>query len=330
MIRAAVIVVFLTALTACSPARVPIAAPSPSPSIPASPLSPEPEPSPTPLVPTSLAGTSAKAVITPSGVVAPVLRAQADGALVGTPCGNSAIVSTGIPLDGATVVLDPGHGGSEVGAVGPNGLTEKELNLVVTGFAESFLRGNGANVVLTRTTDYRVTLEARGKIVKALEPKAFVSIHHNAEADGPRSGPGSETFYQTVGPSSAESKRLAGLVYEEVVSALSQFQGISWVGDTDAGAKYRKSSSGNDYYGIIRHTQGTPGVLAELAFLSNPPEADLLTRVDVQQAEGEAVARGISRFLTTNDPGSGFTEPYPRQAPAGGGGGAAGCTDPPL
>ena len=330
MMRAPVFVILLTVLTACSSPQVPIAAPSPSPSVPASPLSPEPEPSPTPPAPTSLAGTSAKAVITPSGVIAPVLRAQEDGALVGTPCGNSAVVSTGVPLDGATVVLDPGHGGSEVGAVGPNGLTEKELNSAVTGFAQSSLRATGAQVFLTRTADYRITLEARASIVKALQPMAFVSIHHNAEADGQLPRPGTETFYQTVGSTSAESKRLAGLVYEEVVRALSQFQGIAWVGDTDAGAKYRKSSSGNDYYGIVRHTQGTPGVLAELAFLSNPPEADLLTRLDVQQAEGEAVAHGISRFLTTEDPGSGFTEPYPRQAPAGGGGGAAGCTDPPL
>ena len=328
--RAAVFVMLLTALTACSSPQVPIAAPSPSPSIPASPLSPEPEPSPSPLVPTSLAGTSAKAVITPSGVIAPVLRAQEDGAVVGTPCGNSAVVSAGIPLDGATVILDPGHGGSEVGAVGPNGLLEKEVNSAVTGFAQSSLRATGAQVFLTRTADYRITLEARANIVKALKPMAFVSVHHNAEADGQLPGPGTETYYQTVGTTSAESKRLAGLVYEEVVKALGQYEGITWVGDTDAGAKYRKSSSGNDYYGIVRHTQGTPGVLAELAYLSNPPEADLLSRPDVQQAEGEALARGISRFLTTDDPGSGFTEPYPRQAPAGGGGGAAGCTDPPL
>jgi N-acetylmuramoyl-L-alanine amidase len=160
----------------------------------------------------------------------------------------------------------------------------------------------------------------------ALRPKAFVSVHHNAEPDGPRPGPGSETYYQVASP---ESKRLAGIVYEEVVKALSAYP-LTWVADSDAGAKYRRNASGDDYYGILRRTQGVPSVLAELAFVSNPPEADLVARPDVQKIEGEAVARGILRFLDTADPGSGYVEPYPRDSPAGGGGGSSGCVDPPL
>jgi len=70
--------------------------------------------------------------------------------------------------------------------------------------------------------------------------------------------------------------------------------------------------------------------LAELAYISDPAEANLLLRPDVQKVEGEAVARGIVRFLRTRDPGSGFVTPYPRTTPAGGGGGPEGCIDPPL
>ncbi|MGH2690504.1 MAG: N-acetylmuramoyl-L-alanine amidase, partial [Actinomycetota bacterium] len=103
-----------------------------------------------------------------------------------------------------------------------------------------------------------------------------------------------------------------------------------WVGDTDAGAKWRLNSSGGDYYGILRRSGElkVTAVLAELAFVSNPSEEQLLARPDVQQAEGAAVARGILRFLRTPDPGSGFTTPYPRSAPAGPGGGSRGCVDP--
>jgi hypothetical protein len=50
----------------------------------------------------------------------------------------------------------------------------------------------------------------------------------------------------------------------------------------------------------------------------------------VQAVEGQAVARGIVRYLTTKDPGSGFVTPYDRTEPAGPGGGSSGCTDPPL
>lgn len=229
-------------------------------------------------------------------------------------------------MPAATVVLDAGHGGDEPGAVGPNGLTEKALNFAVVGHARAALERAGVVVVVTRSADYRMTLGARSRIALALKPRAFISVHHNAAPDGPRDAPGSETYYQVA---SAQSKRLSGLLYEEIVKALRQYQ-VAWVGDTDAGAKYRTNSSGGDYYGILRQSAGVVASLAELAFVSNPPEADLLARPDVQKVEGEAVAAGLIRYLTTNDPGSGFTEPYPRTTPAGPGGGSAGCRDPAL
>jgi hypothetical protein len=121
---------------------------------------------------------------------------------------------------------------------------------------------------------------------------------------------------------------LAGLLYEEVFRTLSTYK-LQWVGQVDAGAKYRLNDQGGDYYHVLRETAGVPSALAELAFLSNPPEADMLGRPDVQQAEGDAVARGILRFLRTHDEGSGYITPIPRSTPAGGGGGE-GCVDPPL
>ena len=73
-----------------------------------------------------------------------------------------------------------------------------------------------------------------------------------------------------------------------------------------------------------------PAVISEALFISNPPEAALLARADVQQAEADALARAVARFLTTDDPGSGFVEAYPRREAAGPGGGNTGCVDPPL
>jgi hypothetical protein len=81
---------------------------------------------------------------------------------------------------------------------------------------------------------------------------------------------------------------------------------------------------------VLRRTAGTPAVLAEAAFLTNGPEEALLRTPAVQEAEGQAVARAVVRFVTTSDPGSGFVTPYPRTEPAGPGGGAQGCVDPPL
>jgi N-acetylmuramoyl-L-alanine amidase len=268
-----------------------------------------------------------RALTTPTGVVAPIIGTDPAGYVVRTPCGRQATIASGTPHPGAHAVLDAGHGGGETGAVGPAGLTEKALNLAVSLHAEEALEAAGLEVLQTRTQDYRITLATRAEIATLLEPRVFVSIHHNAAPDGEWPRPGTETFYQIR---SADSKRLAGLIWEEVVAALSRFE-AHWVADTDAGAKYRPNSQGGDYYGILRRSERVTAVLAELAFVSNPSEEALLARPDVQKAEGVAVARGILRYLKGDEPRpDAFTEPYPRETPAGPGGGAEGCEDPPL
>ena len=270
-----------------------------------------------------------------AGVALAVDATQGAWAHVLTPCENHLWIrmADGRLEKTADIVIDPGHGGGEPGAVGPAGLTEKDLNLAVARMAVEVLRAEGVNAVLARTGDYRQTLAARVAVATALQPRAFVSIHHNAAPDEPWPKPGTETYYQTgksVPPDrAAQSKRLAGLIYEEVVQALSAYS-AAWVADRDAGAKYRLGDSGDDYYGILRRSAATGVVasLAELAFISNPSEEALLKQEAVQRAEAGAVARGILRFLRTDDPGSGFTTPYPREEPAGGGGGPQGCVDP--
>ena len=265
-----------------------------------------------------------------AGVVVPFSAVENGWARITTPCEliRWMPVESGVRLSQPAVVLDPGHGGDEAGAVGATGLQEKEVNLDVAGRAAAMLNARGIPALLTRTSDYRASLPFRVQLADAAGTDLMISVHHNADPDGPLDKPGSETYYQFRSPA---SKRLAGLVYEEILRDLSKLP-VGWVGDTDAGAKWRLNSSGGDYYGILRRSgeTGITAVLAELAFVSNPAEERLLARRDVQEAEGEAVARGILRYLNTADPGSGYVEPYPRTSPAGSGGGASGCVDPPL
>jgi len=267
-------------------------------------------------------------VVTPSGVVVPVVADVAGGWEVRTPCGNDRTLTAGTRVRQATVVLDPGHGGDERGAISPSGLAEAGVNLAVARRARASLESQGISVVLTRTDDYRLELTPRAMMAKALGPEAFVSIHHNADPDGPWPRPGTETYYQQ---DSEDSKRLAGLIWEEVERALSAYH-VAWVADTDAGAKIRAGDHG-DYYAVLRQPAPVVSALAELAFISNQPEADLVGRADVQAVEGDAVARAIVRYLRTSDPGSGFTTAYPRPpnpAPSGPEAPLPECTDPPL
>jgi N-acetylmuramoyl-L-alanine amidase len=281
---------------------------------------------PLPRLPAAVRAPDARAVVTPTGLVLPVISPERSGLLVRTPCGASVVVAAGVALFGATVVLDPGHGGDEPGAIGRGGLREADVNLAVARRAAERLTAAGATVVLTRTTDVRVTLGTRALLATRLGARALVSIHHNADPDGPSDHPGTEVWHQV---DDAASRRLAGLVQEEVSRTLSSYEGVRWQADRDAGAKARRRAKGDDYYGILRDAR-VPAVISEGAFLSNPPEAKLLARPEVQRAEGDAIARAVARFLTTDDPGSGFVDAYPRPEAAGPGGTAAGCVDPPL
>lgn len=129
-------------------------------------------------------------VVTDSGLVLPVREAQEGGYRVTTPCWREGFVSSGTYLAGVDVVLDPGHGGSDYGAIGSNGLSEKDLNLAVAQMAATELRALGYSVLLTRTTDVRMPVVVRSEIARAVDPYVFVSIHHNGGAVRRSSNPG--------------------------------------------------------------------------------------------------------------------------------------------
>lgn len=291
---------------------------------------PAPEPAPPVTVAPAVEVSGPPAVVSPAGVVVPVVGREADGWRVSTPCGREATLASATPISTGPVVLDPGHGGYDPGAVGPNGLSEAALNLAVSRHAAAALERAGFPTVLTRNADHGMNLSNRARLAVGLQARAFVSIHHNAAAWAPSAIPGSEAYHQVDSP---ESRRLAGLVYEEIVTALSAYS-VPWV-TSGVGVTWRTRANGDDWYAMVRQPKGVAATLAELAFLSNPPEAELLADADVQRVEGEAVARGIVRFLTTSDAGTGYVEggqmpPRPRSGPRGGGGGDNDCDDPVL
>ncbi len=241
-------------------------------------------------------------VITDSGLVLPVREARDWGYLVGTPCGWEAEVASGVHVAAAEVVIDPGHGGRESGAVGVNGLAEKDLNLAVAKLVRDDLEARGYRTVLTRTTDVRMPTVVRAEIALALSAEVFVSIHHNGGTTRRSPDPGTEVFHQSRSP---ESRRLAGILFEEVQSALSQFD-VAWVASSNKGTRaFERERDGKDLFGVLRHPAGVPSALSEAAYLSNPPEARLLADPTVQAVEARAIADGIVRYLTTDDPGSG-------------------------
>ena len=114
-------------------------------------------------------------------------------------------------------MLDPGHGGIEVGATGSAGAVEKELNLRVATLAQSMLEAAGATVVLTRTGDYTMTLAERGRLAAALRAGLLVSIHHNGGAPARDDRPGTIVFTEA---GSDRASRFGGIFHRTLLPAL--------------------------------------------------------------------------------------------------------------
>ena len=186
-------------------------------------------------------------------------------------------------LGGHTIVLDAGHGGSDRGAVGPSGLTEKEVTLAVALKTERLLQESGANVVMTRRTDVDVaspnasnTAELGARVAKApYDAEIFISIHCNAFSN-PQSN-GMETFYYS---GSAEGYRLAALLNEEL---------LHYGGLNNRGVK-----SANFY--VIKHS-ACPASLIELGFITNYGEERLLADNEYQNKLAQAIVAAINRFF---------------------------------
>ena len=170
------------------------------------------------------------------------------------------------------VVLDPGHGGTDYGAI-REGINEKDLTTDLTQRVASILKSKGYKVAMTRTEDVYLGLQERCDVTEAENPEIFVSIHINsAVATEPY---GIETHYYHE-----PSKELAEVIQKHLVSEINS---------KDRGVLKSK------FY-VINHTD-VPAVLVETGFLSNPEERAELITEKRKQATAKAIAEGIIEYL---------------------------------
>jgi N-acetylmuramoyl-L-alanine amidase len=107
------------------------------------------------------------------------------------------------------IVIDPGHGGVETGAVGPSGLQEKDLTLDLARRLKALLSRQGVTVVLTRDDDRILPLDERTAIANHNRAILFISLHLNASKR--KTAVGAETYYLSTSATDAEARTLAGL-----------------------------------------------------------------------------------------------------------------------
>lgn len=204
-------------------------------------------------------------------------------------------------LDSRVIVLDAGHGGHDPGAVGVNGLHEKDVVLDIALRVEQRLVRQGLTVLMTRRDDRFVELAERTAFAQRHNADLFVSVHANASngraARGVEtfrlSAPGFPTFSSTVAPAlratTFDANRFDAA--NTILGYAIQSRLVQRTRSTDRGLKHER-------FQVLREAP-CPAVLVECGFLCNPAEARDLSRVDYRNQVADGIADGVLHYVGT-------------------------------
>ena len=211
-----------------------------------------------------------------------------------------------------TVVLDPGHGGSNAGAKGP-GIFEKQLTLALTRQVAERLTAKGVTVELTRSGDRTLTLRQRVAIADRVPADVFVSIHANASPD--RIQRGYETFVLSARGVDVDGRALRGddttprpkiakdvaLVLDDVERGASQWEAADLAARVQRNIKERRGATHDR--GVRQDSQHVllgatmPAILVEVGFIDHPIEGRELVQPGVQAQLADAIADAVLEQL---------------------------------
>ena len=173
-----------------------------------------------------------------------------------------------------TIVIDPGHGGRDSGAVGVSGSLEKNLTLSTAKLLYDKLKSAGANVYMTRSNDTYISLNSRVSTSHYRNAKAFISIHFDSISD--RSVSGTTTYYYN----SLKDGPLAKDMNSELVKQTRL---------RDRGKKF-----GN--FHVLRENK-VPAVLLELGFISNRTEELTVATTSYQERASQGIFNGLAQYF---------------------------------
>lgn len=183
------------------------------------------------------------------------------------------------------VVIDPGHGGKDQGAIGKHNVTEAELNLLIALKVEQYLARMGYPVVLTRKEDTYVSLEERAAVSANHSGCVFLSIHCNASTTP--SARGYEIWMQ-------HPERATATASATLASCLNTWFGIA-TGLSQRGVKYQCDKE-KEFY-VLRKPQ-VPSVLVECGFVTNDTECFLLEQEWFREKCAFGILIALEKFLT--------------------------------
>ena len=188
---------------------------------------------------------------------------------------------------GNKVVVDAGHGGSDPGKIGINGLEEKEANLAIAQYVEELLKKQKIEVVMTREKDEMLTsdggektkigdMKMRVEQINKEKPILAVSIHQNSYPQEEIKG--AQVFYYTH----SDEGKIAAEIMQESLLVLDETN--------------HRQAKANDTYYLLKRTE-RPTIIVECGFLSNTGEAELLKQDDYRKKVAEAIVTGIKAYM---------------------------------
>lgn len=210
------------------------------------------------------------------------------------PLGLHSNIVKAVEKKSITVLLDPGHGGIDSGAVSKDGIMEKDINLKISNKLKDKLLKKGYKVVMTRNEDkglYTDEGRIRKKKVEDLDNRCklkenskcdiFISIHLNMFPQSKYYG--AQVWYSK----NENSRKLAGVLQKNLVNDLDN-------------SNNRKEKAAFDSYKVLRCKDYIPSVLIECGFLSNVEEKDKLLKDEYQDKIAECIEKSIDEYYSLN------------------------------
>ena len=189
---------------------------------------------------------------------------------------SSSVAYPQVPRGRLVVMIDPGHGGQDSGAVGIGGLQEKDVILAISQRVAALLEQQGIHAILTRTSDYFVDLAPRVEMAKQNRVDLFVSIHANSIDNRPDVN-GLETYYFDRG------ERLAQTIHNNILQSIDI---------KDRGVRKAR------FY-VLRNNP-MPAVLVEVGFVTGERDAARLATAAYENQMAQAIANGILQYIQQN------------------------------
>jgi N-acetylmuramoyl-L-alanine amidase len=174
------------------------------------------------------------------------------------------------------VVIDPGHGGQDPGAIGIGGLQEKDVILPISLEVARYLEQRGVEVILTRSSDFFVSLQGRTDLSNRAGAALFVSIHANSVGMGRPEVNGLEVYY-------FGNRTLSDAIHRNIIRSLDI---------RDRGVRRARF--------FVLRTAKMPSTLVEVGFVTGSEDAPNLRSANYQRRMAEAIAQGILEYIRQN------------------------------